>query len=500
MKNILHTVLNMVVAICLVAALSITSVQRARADDLDGNSLFIIELINWIRLDPLSYAEELGYNRELLIEDLPWLMDFTENKLPLLNITGFLNKKASFLNNSMNFDEYAYYETKLEALQADPDTADEWADKTAADVEVSFEAAGLTALDHWEEYGQYEDGMYVTEVTAPEPLYFEDYARTGEITGVISFHNFMDPKTAVRIIINNRFKRELDAGFEGQRCILNKEFNLAGTSFKAGNIALESFSGHAYFLTTTFGSSLLKSQRQILNLINQVRTNPYKAQAWLLLNLDAFLGQQYSPLFLNDVLQEFVTTDYMNTQYYAIHAKNFGYNGYGVNQSSTIETFPRTGENAMISWIFSSLVLNEIKGFSNTSVVFGPDYKDVGIDLLFVNGLVTSYARLALIAGTGSSENKNPEVSKIYGLVYADANLDGAYTPGEGVANRSISIHDGYTFVKLVTVLTDNTGHFSVPHLFNNKAYIILTGSGDNFAGKEIFLGRDQFFSLKVNR
>ncbi len=115
----------MVVAICLAAALSITSVQRARADDLDKNSLFIIELINWIRLDPLSYAEGLGYSRESLIEDLPWLMDFTENKLPLLNITEFLNKKASFLNNSMNFDESSYYETKLDALQADPDTADE---------------------------------------------------------------------------------------------------------------------------------------------------------------------------------------------------------------------------------------------------------------------------------------------------------------------------------------------------------------------------------------
>ena len=94
--------------------------------------------------------------------------------------------------------------------------------------------------------------------TAPEPLYFEDYARTGEITGVISFNHFMDPKTAVRIIINNQFKRELYAGFEGQRWILNKEINLVGASLKAGNIALESFSGNAYFLSTTFGSSLLK--------------------------------------------------------------------------------------------------------------------------------------------------------------------------------------------------------------------------------------------------
>ncbi|MBC2704945.1 hypothetical protein [Desulfobacula sp.] len=438
MKKRLHAALNIAMVICLAAILSMASVKPVKADAPNENSLFIIELINWIRMDPLSYAQGLGYNRELLLESLPWLGDFTETRLPLLTITEFLNKKAAHLNTTIP--------------------------------------------------GQ----------TAPEPLFFEDYARTSEITGVLSFDNFMDPETAVRVVINNRFKRELDAEFKGQRCILNKEFDLAGSSFKAGNLAAESLAGNAYFLTAAFGSSVLKSQRQILNLINQVRANPYRAQSWLSFNLDAFLGQQYNPLFLNDVLQKFVTTDFMDTQYYAIHAKNFGYNGYDVNQSSIIEVFPRTDVNTLVSWIFSSLILNEVKGLPDTSVVFGPDYTDVGIDLLFVHGLDRSYGRLALIAGDGIRGNENSEVSKIYGLVYADTNLDGAYTPGEGVGNRIISIYDRYTFVKVGTALTDNTGHFSAP-LLSNKTYIIQTGSGETLAGRDIFLGdTDLFFDLKV--
>ena len=74
------------------------------------------------------------------------------------------------LNPSNDFDVSSYYETKLAALQADPDTADEWADKTTADVEAAFDAAGFTALGHWEAYGFEEDGMFVTEVPVDEQV------------------------------------------------------------------------------------------------------------------------------------------------------------------------------------------------------------------------------------------------------------------------------------------------------------------------------------------
>ncbi|MBC2704943.1 hypothetical protein [Desulfobacula sp.] len=76
---------------------------------------------------------------------------------------------AEGINPSNDFDESSYYESKLADLQADPDTADEWADKTPDDVKAAFEAAGLTALGHYEAYGR-DEGIPVTEVPASEQV------------------------------------------------------------------------------------------------------------------------------------------------------------------------------------------------------------------------------------------------------------------------------------------------------------------------------------------
>jgi S-layer protein len=76
---------------------------------------------------------------------------------------------AEGINPSNAFDESAYLASKLAALQANEDTAEEWKDKTVNDVKAAFAAAGLSALGHYQMFGKYE-GIAVTEVPADEQV------------------------------------------------------------------------------------------------------------------------------------------------------------------------------------------------------------------------------------------------------------------------------------------------------------------------------------------
>ncbi|MBU0973236.1 MAG: hypothetical protein KKC20_21515 [Proteobacteria bacterium] len=428
-------IINIGMSFGLGIILFLVPMQTVSAGESNANGLFIVELINWIRLDPVSYAVGLGYDRETLLSERPWLGELLENKLPLLNISEFLNTKAIVLNDPVS----------------------------AAAVPVAAQS--------------------------------DDFARTGEVSGAVSFYNFMDPKTAIRIVVDSQFKSELAHGFQGQRCILSSELDLAGAAFKAGVSVIKKAYGNAYYITAALGSSLLKSQRQILNMINQIRANPSGAKDYLSFSLDAFSGE-YSPLFFDGVLADFVKTEYVDTDYYAIHAKNFGYDGYGVSRSSAIEVFPKTSADAMAYWIFSSLVLKEAKGLIASRVVFGRYFNQAGLNVQFVNGAVWDYARLTLVAGLG--ENKNPGYSRIYGLVHSDPDQNNVYTPGEGAENRIVSIFDQQTFALAGTAVTDNTGHFSVA-LVSDRGYIVQVGSGESLVGRDVFLDKDLFFALKVS-
>ena len=72
------------------------------------------------------------------------------------------------VNPSNDFDVSSYLDAKLAALQADPETAEEWAGKTTADLTANFETANLTALEHFLAYGQDEEGLEAPAVPADE--------------------------------------------------------------------------------------------------------------------------------------------------------------------------------------------------------------------------------------------------------------------------------------------------------------------------------------------
>ena len=55
------------------------------------------------------------------------------------------------------FDKTFYLNAKLAQLQSDSATAADWAGKDAAFLEARLNAAGLTAEEHYEQYGYQED-------------------------------------------------------------------------------------------------------------------------------------------------------------------------------------------------------------------------------------------------------------------------------------------------------------------------------------------------------
>lgn len=73
-------------------------------------------------------------------------------------------------NPSNSFDAEQYFADKLTALQEDPATKAEWADKTVPDVKDAFAKAGIDPVSHYFAYGK-DEGVAVTPVdTQPNTL------------------------------------------------------------------------------------------------------------------------------------------------------------------------------------------------------------------------------------------------------------------------------------------------------------------------------------------
>ena len=409
---------------------------------------YIIERINNIRLDPLSYAEGLGYDSRVLPDTLPFLNEFIGKDTELLKADEFLILKADAQNSS-------------DPLEPDPDV-----------------------------------------------LPGNDYAYTGETEATVSFPNFMDMETALQIVVDNLFEQELDPEFEGQKYILSSDFDLAGAACRGGSTWDMTGLKNSYFITICFGSSLLKSEVQILNMINQVRAEPSKINNYILFSLSSLISENfnavhaffetYQPLFIDKTLQKYGTVFNNADQDYLSQALAYGYTGVEVDKSSTIEIFPKTDPNSFAIRIFSSLILDELESYPEKKVVFNPDFNDAGIAVSYINGVTYDLAELTVTAGNTIEEDSS--CSKIYGLIYNDIDGNGVYGPGEGAAGQTVVVYDKETFEKVKTAITDNAGHFSIS-LLNQKEYIIETETGETKAGKDIYLDLDldQFFELNIS-
>ncbi len=398
-----------------------------------SNEAYIVALVNQIRLDPLGYAEGLGYNRQALFQQLPWLSTAAYGLNPV-SVSDFLNHQATALNSE------------------DP------------------------------------------SVVEPTPTIKTDYAIVGDINGVVSFYNFMDPFKAIDIIINNQVTKELDPAYDGKRIILSPDYKLLGIAFRAGRIQMENGLQNAFFLYTCFSSSLLTSEVQVVNMINQVRANPSEAYKYLPVNL-GFLPGGYGPLFFNDALASTAWKALSAEVDVLAHALNFEFPEPIVAYTAVVETFPKADANTLAMWIFSSLMIRETIAYPLRDVIFSPSWNNAGPALFAVGNESSAFLKLTLVSG--QTDKADPKISRIYGVAFTDTDLSGLYTPGEDAADRVISVYDNRTGTRVQTVVTNKAGQFNL-YLPNNSEYNIQTGRDENRSGRLIFLTTDQYLNLMV--
>ena len=252
---------NLILVILSIFLLNVSSLvftcAAADVSIVDEGQEYVVGLINTIRLDPLSYAQSLGYDKNILAEKLPWLADDFENGFAACIGDGALKERAASLNDI--------------------------------------------------------DGKEAQPQALPDPEY--DYSLFREKSGVVSFNNFMSVKSACKIVIENIFMQALDPDQDGLRPILDSRFNIVGVSVKSGRLQGVGDMVNAYYITICFASSARKYEVQTMNMINQLRAEPVKllrslgvkiplaaSENWPLIR--SILNTDYTPLLDSSVLHD----------------------------------------------------------------------------------------------------------------------------------------------------------------------------------------------------
>jgi len=450
---------------------------------------YAIELINKIRLDPLAYAESLGYDREKLTQDLPWMAEFLTKGLPPLVSSSYLNGCAE----AKNSEENASAET---AVEPDP----------------------------------------------PKVQY--DFSLTGEFGGVVSFYNFMPSDFAWEIIIRNQFEQEIKPDRVEPIYILNPGFDSVGIAVRGGvHPNSDGEIKNAYFATIWLASSRLKSEVQVFNMVNQVRSNPhgielYRGKSLLELvhnNLDLLsewsrpcpplmdsstlhkYARDYSRQIVNPGEEPFFASDSTPSS----RALEMGYEGSKFAETYTTLLPVKVTSGEIAAMVFSSLVDEEFKNLSDRKAIFFLDTGHGGLGISFAGGAEgqeeISFSSV-LCAGIPNKDpldgEKDPSVdgnahpqAGIYGVVYSDRDENGLvypdnngnkiYSPGEDIEGASIAVIRKSDGITVSRVYTDRAGHFSMS-LDVGEEYRFEISAGELSVPLEMLVDKDLFLPVNL--
>ncbi len=424
--------------------------------------LYTLDLINKIRLDPLSYAETLGYDRNALIAGLPWMTDAFKEGLPLCGLNADLNARAELGN--------------------------------------SIDGSALGA----------EAG------TAPG----SDYSRIGEMGGVVSFYDFMPAEFACKIIVVNQLKQELDPNRIAKLYLLNPGFDSLGVSVRGGVQSVDGARKNAYFATMSFASSRLKPEVQVLNMVNQVRVNPMDALEYLDISLRDVLNNNWNIIYSLyskfDPLMDSAAL-HGSAQNYSKHvasngfnhapsqdnvpllrAVNFGYSGFAVGETVSNTVHFYENDLPLASKIFSSMLMNEINSLPWDSVLFSSDAAEAGLGLCFVPGTDYMLSVATLDVGKAVVDKMAiPVVVQVYGVVYSDRDGNGLYSPGEEAGNASVIVTRKIDGCIMKKVFTDNAGHFSL-NISASQEYRIDISAGGTMVSLGALYDRNSFLPIPL--
>ena len=438
---------NLILVILSIFLLNVSSLvftcAAADVSIVDEGQEYVVGLINTIRLDPLSYAQSLGYDKNILAEKLPWLADDFENGFAACIGDGALKERAASLNDI--------------------------------------------------------DGKEPQPQALPDPEY--DYSLFREKSGVVSFNNFMSVKSACKIVIENIFMQALDPDQDGLRPILDSRFNIVGVSVKSGRLQGVGDMVNAYYITICFASSARKYEVQTMNMINQLRAEPVKllrslgvkiplaaSENWPLIR--SILNTDYTPLLDSSVLHDSIKNA----------SGNLITDGFDdVNSSVFYTKHELQSPVHTVNEIFSSIVFDELKAWPAKNAVFSTA-QYAGLKLKYVPVVVGGDSAIISVCtvDTGEKQSFLTGVMEIYGVVYSDTDGNGFYSPWEGKNFEPVVVFDKQNNNILKKTFTDNAGHFTLK-IAGQQAYGIRISSGERMVTlDDIYVDKDFFLPIKL--
>ena len=472
-------------------------------DEIQGAVLtvdqkYALALINEIREAPLVYAASIGYDRDRLVQELPWLANILNSGLPLCSSLDSLNRLAEQRN--------------------------------------SFTQQSVTPV---EEIGATGEGEPAE--TSPDL----DFAVTGEMGGIVSFYNFMPAVFAWEIIIRNRFIQELNPDFTGPLCILNPRFDAMGVAMRGGVHGVDGEVKNAYFATLCFASSLLKSEAQVLNMVNQVRYRPMDSiEPYLGMSLFEGLGcnpeslsnwywiypplwdeSRLPPLFESSILREssgsritgVLTPDATFLQASSLEETEPTLSldevceGVEASMAQAV-VFVDVTSDLLAETLFAAILGAELRDVSRPGAIFSTGTNEGGVGIALAPGNdriqpagVVVHARAACVDGGSGGDDLSPadgqeytatKQSGVYGVVFFDANKNGIYTPGEGKELVSVDIFRQLDNTLVCRTFTDASGHFSVKLERDQEYRFELCAGQQSLAPFYRLLDRDLFLPV----
>jgi hypothetical protein len=350
--------------------------------------------------------------------------------------------------------------------------------------------------------------------------------QTIQTGSVLTFSNFIPVETAGTFFVQNLMRNELNTG--DFKYMLSSEFSYAGVSMESG--VLNGL--NAWFSSLVLGSSARIEDIQILNLINQVRAEPYLVPLSVSTDfLELFRqnqriyqlpGMQFQPVFFNEQLfEQAVSNALISDELNGVPATPENLEMTAGAQEA-VNTYPGgffDTVSARVSWkdmtdarivtdLFSALLVNEFSTWPYGAIIFSNYYNQAGIFISVEPGELLPNPEpwkpllqpgIGTVSYVGGSENPQPvtepgiDMSQIYGLVFTDHDGDYIYAPGDEVVQQSVEIYDIYRNPVTGTI-TDNAGHFSVSLAPGD--YWFETWQADQLVQRLVHVETDLFVKL----
>jgi len=240
------------------------------------DEVYLLDLINEAREDPLGMAASLGVDRETVLHDLPQLRDVLTGGLAPLKFDERLYKAA-----------FGHTQEMIAGIYFGHDSLD-----------------GRTYAERIRETGYLAAGC-------------------GESLGVVAFQNLMPPSEAARAVFESIFLAELDPETTEERNILSPERTETGIVLGGGRFIAGGATLNAYVATLDFGKPAADPEavgHVLVGMINAARNDPGQAllnagidqvdAAEAYGNLAWALDGPLAPLAWNEKLHETATAHY----------------------------------------------------------------------------------------------------------------------------------------------------------------------------------------------